>query len=289
MPAFAGMTIWNMNPITEYNDYRRYMRDYYEKRKRTSYFSWREFAKLAGFSSSGYLKLVCDGKTRLRQDGALKVARAMELSGYRQEYFCLLVEFCDAPDERSRVQAFSRMRALMEGNGVRVLGAEAFDYYRSWVNPVVRELAPMMPGAKPSDIAKKCIPEVTAGEVRNSLELMVRANLLGRRPDGTYVQINKGLSGDPALLSASMKAMQKQVMQLAADALDNVPADERDISGFTLGISENAYRRLVEEIAAFRKRVKEIVSEDEGCNRVYRLNLQLFPLSEKRRNENEDK
>ena len=276
-----------MKRITEYNDYRRYMRDYYEERKRTSYFSWREFAKLAGFSSSGYLKLVCDGKTRLRQDGALKVARAMELSGYRLEYFCMLVEFCDASDERSRVQVFSRMRTLMEENGVRVLGAEAFDYYRSWVNPVVRELAPMMPGAKPSDIAKMCIPEVTAGEVRNSLELMVRANLLERRPDGTYVQMNKGLTGDPALLSASMKVMQKQVAQLAADAVDNVPAEERDISGFTLGISESAYRRLVEEIAAFRKRIKEIVSEDEGCNRVYRLNLQLFPLSEKLKDKDE--
>ena len=276
-----------MKRITEYNDYRCYMRDYYEERKRTSYFSWREFAKLAGFSSSGYLKLVCDGKTRLRQDGALKVARAMELSGYRREYFCLLVEFCDAPDERSRVQVFSRMRTLMEENGVRVLGAEAFDYYRSWVNSVVRELAPMMPGAKPSDIAKMCIPEVTAGEVRNSLELMVRANLLERKPDGAYVQMNKGLTGDPALVSASMKAMQKQVAQLAADALDNVPAEERDISGFTLGISENTYRRLVEEIGAFRKRIKEIVSDDEGCNRVYRLNLQLFPLSEKLKDEND--
>lgn len=276
-----------MKRITEYNDYRCYMRDYYEERKRTSYFSWREFAKLAGFSSSGYLKLVCDGKTRLRQDGALKVARAMELSGYRREYFCMLVEFCDASDERFRVQVFSRMRTLMEENGVRVLGAEAFDYYRSWVNPVVRELAPMMPGAKPSDIAKMCIPEVTAGEVRNSLELMVRANLLERRPDGTYVQMNKGLTGDPALLSASMKVMQKQVAQLAADAVDNVPAEERNISGFTLGISESAYRRLVEEIAAFRKRIKEIVSEDEGCNRVYRLNLQLFPLSEKLKDKDE--
>lgn len=276
-----------MKRITEYNDYRCYMRDYYEERKRTSYFSWREFAKLAGFSSSGYLKLVCDGKTRLRQDGALKVARAMELSGYRLEYFCMLVEFCDASDERFRVQVFSRMRTLMEENGVRVLGAEAFDYYRSWVNPVVRELAPMMPGAKPSDIAKMCIPEVTAGEVRNSLELMVRANLLERRPDGTYVQMNKGLTGDPALLSASMKVMQKQVAQLAADAVDNVPAEERNISGFTLGISESAYRRLVEEIAAFRKRIKEIVSEDEGCNRVYRLNLQLFPLSEKLKDKDE--
>ena len=35
------------------------------------------------------------------------------------------------------------------------------------------------------------------------------------------------------------------------------------------------------------KRIKEIVSEDEGCNRVYRLNLQLFPLSEKLKDKDE--
>ena len=84
-----------------------------------------------------------------------------------------------------------------------------------------------------------------------------------------------------------MKAMQKQVAQLAADALDSVPAKERDISGFTFRINEKTFERLVNEIKLFRERVKEIVSEDDGCNRVYRLNLQLFPLSEKLKNENE--
>ncbi|MBO4370016.1 MAG: TIGR02147 family protein, partial [Paludibacteraceae bacterium] len=43
-----------MNPITDYQDYRQYMREFYEERKRVSDFSWREFTKLAGFSSSGY-------------------------------------------------------------------------------------------------------------------------------------------------------------------------------------------------------------------------------------------
>lgn len=38
-----------MNQVTEYMDYRAYMRDFYEERKRSSVFSWREFAKLAGF------------------------------------------------------------------------------------------------------------------------------------------------------------------------------------------------------------------------------------------------
>ena len=49
---------------------------------------------------------------------------------------------------------------------MRILGAEAFDYFKSWINPVVRELAPIMPGAKPSEIAKN---EISRRSKRNNL------------------------------------------------------------------------------------------------------------------------
>ena len=52
-----------MKPITEYQDYRLYMQDYYDEKKRLSAFSWRDFSHAAGFSSPTYLKLVCEGKT----------------------------------------------------------------------------------------------------------------------------------------------------------------------------------------------------------------------------------
>ena len=54
-----------MKPIVEYDDFRKYMRDFYEDRKRCSAFSWREFSKKAGFSSPSYMKVVCDGKSKL--------------------------------------------------------------------------------------------------------------------------------------------------------------------------------------------------------------------------------
>ena len=268
-----------MKPITEYVDYREYMRDYYGERKRVSYFSWREFAKLAGFTSSGYLKLVCDGKTRLSRVGAVKVAGAMGLAGFSSQYFCLLVEYCDESDEKVRLEIYSRMRALGEENGVRILGAEAFDYFKSWVNPVVRELAPIMPGAKPSEIAKMCVPEVTAGEVRNALTLMVQAGLLQLKPDGSYVQTNKGLSGNPQLISSAILALQKQLAMLAADAIDYTSREDRNISGLTFGVDEKTLWHLSEEVDRFREKVKGILSKVESYDRVYRLNLQLFPLS----------
>jgi uncharacterized protein (TIGR02147 family) len=75
--------------------------------------------------------------------------------------------------------------------------------------------------------------------------------------------------------------MQKQFANLAADALEKFSRDERHISGMTMGLDRRAYERIAVELDAFRKKVADIVSEVGVYSRVYRLNLQLFPLSKK--------
>ena len=82
-----------MKSVVEYKDYRQYILDYYGERKRSSAFTWREFARLAGFASGSYLKLVCDGKTRLLEEGAKKTALAMGLLGFEYDYFVLMVRY----------------------------------------------------------------------------------------------------------------------------------------------------------------------------------------------------
>ena len=276
-----------MNPITDYQDYRQYMREFYEERKLATGFSWREFTRLAGFSSCGYLKLVCDGKTRLSRVGALRVAGAMNLSGYQAEYFSLMVELCEAADDVARLQVFERMCALAKKNKVHVVGAESVEYFGSWVNPLVRELAPIMPGAKPSEIAKRCMPEATVGEVRNALELMLKLGLLEKDGAGNYRQVNRWLSNGGAPVALSLQTMQKQLALLAADALDNIPKEDRNISGLTFGADDKAYERIVDETNKFRRTVMDIIANVKKYDRVYRLNLQLFPLSRKGDSENE--
>ena len=98
----------------------------------------------------------------------------------------------------------------------------------------------------------------------------------------------------PMLLGAFMRMvsgtvinMQKQYAGLAVDALDNFSRDERHISGMTMGLDRRAYERIALELDAFRKRVASIVSEVESYDCVYRLNLQLFPLSKQVGEKNE--
>ena len=80
-----------MKPITEYTDYRKVIQDFFDAKKRTSAFTWRDFAKSAGFSSAIFLKYVCEGKKNLSRSGAKAVALAMGLTGFDNAYFQVIV------------------------------------------------------------------------------------------------------------------------------------------------------------------------------------------------------
>ena len=81
-----------MKEIIEYTDYRKFIQDYYDERKRSSAFTWRDFAREAGFSSAVYLKYVCEGKKNLSVGAAGSVASAMGLAGFESTYFVLMVK-----------------------------------------------------------------------------------------------------------------------------------------------------------------------------------------------------
>ena len=80
-----------MKPVMEYTSYRVYIRDYYAERKERCGFTWRDFAKSAGFSSAIFLKYVCEGKKNLSRSGAKAVALAMGLTGFDNAYFQVIV------------------------------------------------------------------------------------------------------------------------------------------------------------------------------------------------------
>lgn len=273
-----------MKPIIDYIDFRQYMLDYYEDRKRRSAFSWREFSKITGFSSSSYMKVVCDGKSKLSRLGVERVADAMGLTGFEKEYFRAMVKFGQTEEEVAKKSAYESMLAIAKDHKVRVLQGDLFEFYDSWRNPVIRELAPLMPGATPGEIAKKCYPEVSAAEVRQSLDFLSRTGLLKKSIDGQLEQAETSVTGTPDATRLALRGMHRQMSKLATPAID-LPKEERNFSGVTMGISKDTYERIVKELDECRRKVIAIASEDKNIDQVYRLNLQLFPLT---RNVKED-
>lgn len=270
-----------MKPIVEYKDYRAYMTDFYEERKRTSAFTWREFAKIAGFTSPSYLKLVCDGKSSLSRVTMNRVAVAMGLVGYEVDYFEAMVNFVNAQKDDVKKEYLDKMISISVANKVRVIDEDAFEYYESWKNPVVRELAPMMPGAMPGDIAKACAQDVSAPEVRKSLNFLEKAGFLKQIEENVYEQTDKAVVGSKEALPLAIRMMHREMGRLGVESIDQFNAEERNVSGVTLGVNREGYEEIVKELDACRKKIISIAAKCGKLDQVYRLNLQFFPLSRK--------
>lgn len=275
--------------MMEYNSYRVYIRDYYAERKDRSGFTWRDFARDAGYSSPVFLKLVCDGKSNLSEVGIERVASAMGLVGVDLQYFRLLVSFDQERDSASKKRVYAEMRQIAKENSMVLVGEDQYDYYENWVNPVLREVAPQMPGATPAKMAEKFVFDVNTAQVKKSLDLLQKTSLLSKDENGNFVQSSKSIStGNLETASLAIRDMHRQMGELAVRALDEVAVAERDISGMTMGISEAAFAKISKEIADFRRRIGAIVMEDAGEERVYRMNIQFFPLTKSLEKEGEN-
>jgi uncharacterized protein (TIGR02147 family) len=271
-----------MKDILEYTSYRQYIADYYADKKAKSAFTWQEFTRAAGFSSPVHLKYASEGKLNLSDAAALRVAQAMHLAGYEQDYFCEMVKFDNAKTDAEKKDAFGKMLSIADSVKAKIIEGDSFRYFESWKNPVLRELAPAMPGAKPLALARACRPEITAAEVTESLNFLVKADLLKKDKDGNYKQTERGVTTGPMEVTPiAVREMHRQMGEFALEAIEGVAQDERHFSGLTLGITRDAYEKIVQEIAEFRKRIITIATQDDGMDEVYRLNVQFFPMTNK--------
>ena len=277
-----------MKPITEYKDYYSLIKDFYEDQKRTSYFSWREFAKLAGFSSPTYLRLVSEGKSKLSRVSMNRMISAMGLVGFEVDYFKALVNFCNAKDDESKMPYWKEMRRIALEYKVRIVDKEAVEYFDGWKNQVVRELAPMMNGATPGQIAKTCCNEISAAEVSKSLEFLTKAGFLKKAADGSYRQTEKNVAASKEGMAYAVHAMQHKMLQLADESIERFEPQERSVSSVTFTVNRECYERIVQEIDSFRRKIAAMPSEIEKADQIYHLNMQLFPLTWKL-NKDEDK
>jgi uncharacterized protein (TIGR02147 family) len=109
--------------------------------------------------------------------------------------------------------------------------------------------------------------------------------LLQKDKDGNYAQTDKVVTTGPMEFTPlAVRGLHRQMGEFALDAIENVPQDERHFSGLTLGITREAYEKIVQRIAEFRKDIIAIATSETATDEVYRLNVQFFPMTKKSAN-----
>jgi uncharacterized protein (TIGR02147 family) len=129
------------------------------------------------------------------------------------------------------------------------------------------------------DLAASVTPCISVREARYAVKLLKNLGMIEQLPDGTFRQTAAAIVSDSSVARMAVRSFNREMLRMAGSALDNIPIEERQIYGVTVGISKECYDVLAAEMAAFRDRVVAIVNGDTSSNRVYQMHLQLFPLS----------
>ncbi len=272
----------------EYLDYRQFLRDFYARKKAEQRgFSYRAFSKRAGLRSPNHLKRVTDGERDLTSEMAVRYADACGLRGDAATYFCDLVAFNQAKTTGERNACYERLTGFRQYRKARKLELAHAAYHSKWFLPAIRELA-LRPDfrADASWIGRTLIPPISTTEAARALEVLVELGLLVER-DGALRQGEAVVSTGPEIRGLHIANYHRSMMERAMGAIDLVEPAQRDISSITMCIPKGELARFKERIQAFRRELVGIASKFAAGDEVVQLNMQLFPLS-RRRGEDEE-
>lgn len=271
----------NPPDIFSYIDFRRWLADVSEHRKATTrYFSHRWFAQTAGIGNPSIYSQVVAGKRKLTPSLVETFAEVLELSPKETLFLRHLALFGQARTALEKQEHYAVLREMGGSVQQTRLGPDAWDFYRHWWIPALRELVSQTGSFENwKSLASQLRPQITARQAREGVETLVKLGLLAKDDDGIWRQSSRALtSGDDVRIMA-VRSHNAQMARLGEESLERFPPEKRHVSGITAGLSPAGFRVLVAEVEAFRDRVVRLVSQDDAAGDVYQLNIQFFPLS----------
>lgn len=267
-----------MDSLYEAEDYRTWMRERYEERKRIQpNFSYR-FMAMRLEMDAGQLVKILQGKLHLVPQKIPMVAKLFGLDARSERFFEALVRFGKATGTQEISRRWDEIQSLREVQS-RELEQDQYEFYSTWLPTAVRGVLSLgEPDQTPKAIGDRIVPRVDAPEVERSLALLERLGLVAREGGG-WTLAHKHIRTGDLWRQKTVRRFQIDTMRLATDALESIPAKRRDVSTLTLTLAEKDLPLLKERVAEFRRDLVRLAEESDPADSVYQVNVQVFPMT----------
>lgn len=271
--------------VFDYTDYRKYLEDYYKAKKSGNpAFSYQHMAEKAGFNNRGFIYLLVKGKRSISKTNCYKLSQALNHNRYEAEYFENIVAFNQARGMKEQGHFFENLCQIRErGKGfteMQLVTQDQYEFYSTWYHSAVRSIIDMYEFKEDYTwLARMVRPPISAKQARQSVQLLARLGMISKRKNGTYTVTVKNITTGPEVVGLAVNKFHMECADLARKAIQDLPREQRNATGLTMGISKPAYEKICAEILRFQDRIAEIVSADTKSDTVYQLNFHFFPMS----------
>ena len=275
--------------VFEYQNYRDYLRAYYNELKATKKsFSYRSFSKLAGINTSSFLFHVIQGKKNLTKNTIVKISGAIGLNKAESDYFENLVFFNQSETINEKTYYYSRLIEVRRPVLIESVDKDRYDYFSKWYHSVIREVVTFFNFQDDFQLLGKfLIPSVSEREARESIQLLERLGFIEKDHDGLYHQTSSLIAAKPGLPdSFIIQKFQIEMLSVAMKAYDQVSLQERISTSTTFSISQKTFELLKLRTREFQREIMELAKIDNEQNRAYQITVNMFPVSKRMAYEN---
>jgi uncharacterized protein (TIGR02147 family) len=242
--------------------------EYLARRRKNPAYSLRAFAKLLDLPS-GRLSQLLSQKRRLTPALSRKIAERL---GYDPEKTSRLVNLAQqlrrsenqpATEATFRQLSMDQFQSIADPVHFSILSLAETDGFQGEPRWVARRLG------------------LGASESRAALDRLVRLGLMKQAANGLYSLAQApGLTTSHDIPSAAIRHSHKAVLAEAIEQLDLVPVEERDVTSITMAIDPERLPEAKLRIREFRRALNAFLEQGKK-KEVYRLNIQLVPVSKK--------
>jgi uncharacterized protein (TIGR02147 family) len=242
--------------------------------------SARALSRKMGFKSHALLLMLLHGKRPLRVKHAPLLARGLGLSSQERLFLQALIQFDNAEDIEEKQLCSLWLSDLHPEGRVKTRQIDEFEMISNWIHMAILSLCETSDfDPKPEAIARRLGKKVAAQEVRAAIERLKTLKLIEMNPDGSFHSTQNQVQTADDVASRGARKYHKEVMSLAADALEKVPLSRREFQSFAISIPDAKVSLAKELIRKFRSQFAKAMGVEPG-DEVYQLSIQFFQLTE---------
>jgi uncharacterized protein (TIGR02147 family) len=273
-----------MPNIFEYTDFRAYLQQCYEeKKKKNPRFSYQSFTQQVGFSNRGFLFNVLRGSKRLSKSHCYKLSKALRHTKEEAEYFDNIVAFALAKTDEER--SFYYEQALQSKSATvtpaYLLRKDHYEYYSKWYHSAIRALIDLQPFSDDYlQLSQKLSPPITKMQAKKSVELLKRLGLIAIGENGVYHLTETKIKAGDDVSQTAKNRFHFECTELAKHSIMDHSPETHTIYSLTLGISERMREIIDTETRQFKDKIIELANTEKNADRVYQYQLVFFPLTQ---------
>jgi uncharacterized protein (TIGR02147 family) len=276
--------------LSDYMDYRLFLADFYQAKKAQTRLSIRQysyaiFSAAADIKSPNYLKMIIEGKRNLSLDMVAKFGKACGLNKAQAEEFRLLVLFNQSEDPADRNYALKQLSEYRVEQKLKhgELDRKVFEKVPNWIGWIIYALVDQEGVSfEPTQLKDLLRGKASESEISDALENLLRSGELVRDAVTNKISKGKPTEAPEEVPSALVRKLQMQLMYLGLESLYQDSAVEREFGALTLSLTMKEFEEIKFKLRQLRKSLHKenaISRMNSKGERVYQLNLQIFPVS----------